>query len=442
VAIDDTTASVLTGGLTRAQAGTLAGEQTGGYAITRGTLSSNSDYAIAFTGSTLTITPATLTVTANPQTKVYGTSDPSLTYGVTGLVDTTADGVTIDDTAATALSGHLARIAGETVSGGPYAITQGSLAAGNYAIHFTGSYERITPATPALTVSASGGSYTGAPIGAMATVTGANGRAAQSLEGVAPSLRYYAGSGTSGTELGSTAPSAVGTYTVVASFPGSADYAASQSSPTTFVIIPIATTIALESSSSTVAYGQSITFVATLSSSAGTPRGTVTFFDGASPLTTVAINGSGQATMSVASLAVGSHAITATYNGVAGLTGASSRATIELVLQAATAIVLVPSPVLQGKKALNAIELSAEIEPAAPGSGVPSGHVTFELVKKHGKKSQLKTLGTAVVNSGAATLKLKANVVLNQTLRIVYSGDPDFLANSATPPKLTKKSLV
>ncbi len=146
--------------------------------------------------------------------------------------------------------------------------------------------------------------------------------------------------------------------------------------------------------------------------------------------------------MSVASLAVGSHAITATFNGVAGLLGALSRATTESVRQAATAIVLVPSPVLHGKKVLKAIELSAKIEPAAPGSGVPSGHVTFELVKKHGKKTQLKTLGTAAVSSGAATLTIKTNAVLNQTLKIVYSGDPDFLADSATPPRLTKKSLV
>ena len=78
VTIDDTAASVLTGKLARAKSGTLAGEQAGGYAITQGTLAADSNYTIPFTGSTLTITPAPLTVTANPQTKVYGTADPSL----------------------------------------------------------------------------------------------------------------------------------------------------------------------------------------------------------------------------------------------------------------------------------------------------------------------------------------------------------------------------
>ncbi len=152
VAIDDPAASALTGSLTRAQAGTLAGEQTGVYAITQGTLAADSNYTIAFTGSTLTIAPASLAVTANPQTKVYGTNDPDLTDGVTGLVDTTVDGVAIDDTATTAVSGHLARAAGETVSGGPYAITQGTLAASNYKIDFTGNTLTVTPAT--LTIAA------------------------------------------------------------------------------------------------------------------------------------------------------------------------------------------------------------------------------------------------------------------------------------------------
>ena len=44
--IDDTAASVLTGPLARAQAGTLAGEQVGDYAITQGTLAADSDYTI------------------------------------------------------------------------------------------------------------------------------------------------------------------------------------------------------------------------------------------------------------------------------------------------------------------------------------------------------------------------------------------------------------
>ena len=120
----DTAGSVLTGALARAQAGTLAGEQAGGYAISQGTLAADSNYTITFTGSTLTITPATLTVTANPQTKVYGTADPALTDTATGLVDTTVDGVTIDDTAATVLTGAAGPAQSGTLAGEQAATTR------------------------------------------------------------------------------------------------------------------------------------------------------------------------------------------------------------------------------------------------------------------------------------------------------------------------------
>jgi hypothetical protein len=443
VMIADTVASILTGSLARAQAGTLAGEQAGAYAITQGTLAADNNYTIRFTGNTLTITPAPLTVTANPQTKAYGSADPALTDTLTGLVDTAVDGVTIADTAATVLTGTLARAAGEAVAGSPYAITLGTLAAGsNYSIHFTTSTLSVTPATPTVSVHVPVGVYTGAPIAARATVTGVNGPADASLEGITPTLTYYVGSGTSGTDLGTSAPSAAGTYTVVARFPGSADYAPSQSKPATFAIAPGAATIALTPSVSTAVYGQTVTFLATVSTAAGPPSGTVTFLDGASPLATVALNSSGQAALSVSSLALGSQAITATYNGNADFQGVSSSATTESVRPAATAIVLVPHPVVKGKRALKAVELTAEIEPVAPGRGVPTGTVTFEFVKRVRKTVKVKTLGTATVSGGEATLTFKPNAVLNKTLTIIYSGDTDFLASRVSPPKLTKPVLM
>jgi len=52
---------------------------------------------------------------------------------------------------------------------------------------------------------------------------------------VAPTVDYYAGSSASGTPL-SSPPSTAGTYTAVASFPGSADYTSASSAPATFII--------------------------------------------------------------------------------------------------------------------------------------------------------------------------------------------------------------
>ncbi|TDS60145.1 MBG domain-containing protein, partial [Myroides indicus] len=84
------------------------------------------------------INQATLTITANSgQSKVYGETDPVLTYSVSGFQGT-------DDP--TILTGALDRATGEDV--GTYAIGQGDLSAGdNYEIDFTSADFEITKAT-------------------------------------------------------------------------------------------------------------------------------------------------------------------------------------------------------------------------------------------------------------------------------------------------------
>jgi hypothetical protein len=97
-------------------------------------------------------------------------------------------------------------------------------------------------AAPSVTASDPGGTYNGSAFPATATVTGIDGIAGSSLEGVSPTLLYYVGSDTSGT--GSTsAPVSAGTYTVVASFAGSAGYTAAKSQPVKFNVTPATLTI-------------------------------------------------------------------------------------------------------------------------------------------------------------------------------------------------------
>ena len=115
----DTTA-ILTGGLVRNAGENVGGGPVGGaYFITAGTLSAGGNYVINYTGNLFTITPAPLNVVADPKAKIYGDADPALTFVATGF--------RFSDAAATVLTGGLARAAGETVTGGPYAIVQGSL---------------------------------------------------------------------------------------------------------------------------------------------------------------------------------------------------------------------------------------------------------------------------------------------------------------------------
>ena len=120
-----------------------SGENKGTYVISQGSLSAGANYTIAFTGADFTINPASLTVTADALSKIYGATDPTLTYGDTGLVN--------GDTTAVFTGGSSA--AGENK--GTYAIGQGSLSAGdNYTIAFTDADFTINPASLSVTADA------------------------------------------------------------------------------------------------------------------------------------------------------------------------------------------------------------------------------------------------------------------------------------------------
>lgn len=121
---DDT----FSGGLTRE--GT---EDVGTHPITQGSLSAGSNYTIEYSGADLSITVRSLTITADPQSKIYGDSDPELTYAITGGSLLPGD----------VLTGSLERETGEDV--GARAITQGTLDNGNYDIVFLSDDLTIEP---------------------------------------------------------------------------------------------------------------------------------------------------------------------------------------------------------------------------------------------------------------------------------------------------------
>jgi hypothetical protein len=218
------TPGTLPPGLSLASNGTLSGTPTaaGSFSFTVTATDSDSD-----TGShsyTLMIDKADLYVTATANSKTYGQ-----TASDTGTLSGLVNGNSI--TAGFASTGDVAG-----ANAGSYAITA-ALAdpnhqLANYTVHETDATLTVTPATPSVTVSDAGGTYDGSAFAAAAQVNGS-----ASLEGVSPTLTYYAGSQASGTPL-SGAPSAAGTYTVVATFAGSADYAAATSAPLTFTISP------------------------------------------------------------------------------------------------------------------------------------------------------------------------------------------------------------
>ena len=200
----------------------------------------SSDYAsVTSTSVTFTITPATPVLTVNDAGGAFTGSLFAATATVTG-------GSGIPAASLEGVTPTLTYYAGSTPTGTP--LTGAPIAIGTYTVvaTFAGSSDytsatsnpvtfTINAATPVVTVSDAGGAFTGSPFAATATMTGVSGVPAASLEGVTPTLTYYAGSTATGTPL-TGAPGAIGTYTVVASFAGSTDYTSATSAPVTFNI--------------------------------------------------------------------------------------------------------------------------------------------------------------------------------------------------------------
>ena len=170
----DTLANATTGSETYATAAT-ATSNVGSYAITgSGLTADNGNYIFALAAANATafsITPATLTVTANGASRIYGQANPTLSGAVTGFMgtDTLANATTGSETYATAATA--------TSNVGSYAITGSGLTAdnGNYTFSFAAANATafsITPAT--LTYTAAAASFTAGqtPSGLNGTVTG------------------------------------------------------------------------------------------------------------------------------------------------------------------------------------------------------------------------------------------------------------------------------
>jgi hypothetical protein len=311
----------------QASFGRTAGETVlgGPYTISE-TLSSTgalSNYAITYNTASFTITPKAASVTPNAASKVYGSADPTLTGTLNGFLSN--DNV----------HASFSRTAGETVAGGPYTISATLSPTGalnNYAITYNTASFAITKATPTVTVSDAGGTANGNPFPATGTVTGVSGTPGTALENVGLTFTYYLGTGTAGANLGPSAPSSAGTYTVVATFAGSADYFGA-SAQTTFIIkAGTASTTTSLATSGTGYFGQVMTFTATVTSSAGTPTGSVDFYD----MTTLIDLGSvalvnGHASLNCITLPPGSNQITATFNANGGYLTSSNSSTVSIL---------------------------------------------------------------------------------------------------------------
>jgi gliding motility-associated-like protein len=120
----------------------LLSSPVGTYPITA-SLAADANYTISYVNGTLSVTSATLTITADNKTKVYGSANPTLTVTYTGLVNGDVAPSTLPTISTTALLSSPV---------GTYPITATGAADANYTISYVAGTLSVTSAT--LTVTA------------------------------------------------------------------------------------------------------------------------------------------------------------------------------------------------------------------------------------------------------------------------------------------------
>jgi hypothetical protein len=122
-----------------------------------------------------------------------------------------------------------------------------------------------------------------------------------------------------------------GKQTIKAVYPGDGNFATSVSGPLVQTVAKASTTTSLTSSQNPSAYGQSVTFTATVTPQfIGTPTGAVAFYNGATKLGTVTLN-NGVAAYTTSRLAVGTATITAQYLGFGSFSTSTSAPLSQIV---------------------------------------------------------------------------------------------------------------
>ncbi len=189
----------------------------------------------------------------------------------------------------------------------------------------------------------------------------------------------------------------------------SADYKFATAS-TTLSVTQATPSILLSSSATPAAYGSTITLAASI---LGGGSGTVTFFDGGTSIGTAPVIGN-LATLATASLAVGTHSLTASWPGNANYTAGHSTALTQVISRTPATITEFSTlnPSGYGDSIMISIALTG---PGAPPTGTVV--LTYDAI----------TVGTATLNaSGSAAIPAPLLTAGTHTFVATYLGDSNY----------------
>ena len=294
-------------------------------------VSPNTQFALTAVGSSLTQTiqihfgPTDAPASSTPFVISGGTGNFALagTPTCTANADSTQDCLVQVQFTPTVAGQRTANLAVTAQLGGKQNFTLSGIS------NLAGAADSISLVT---TTPANGILVYGQPAGFTATVAPASGNVtptgtiAFTVDGV--TLAPIAMSG--GAATYSTSTLTAGSHSISAMYSGDSTYASVNTpSASTLAVGKATSNAALTSSASTSVQAQSVTLTATVTASGSNPpTGSVSFLNGANVLGTAILNGSGVATFTISTLAVGSDSLTAVYAATSNFLASTSPAVV------------------------------------------------------------------------------------------------------------------
>ena len=290
--------------------------------------------------------------------------------------------------------------------------------------------EPLKPTTTGSSV-APGTAVYGEPVTLGATVTGASGTPTGEVVFTVEGHEVArAGVDASGSASATVADLPVGSNPVVATYRGDDVYGPSSAAPRTVTVAKASVDVALEATDATTVTGEAVGLTATVTVRApggGAPDGSVQLLVDGNPVgAPVAVDNGTAAFPPLTSLTAGSHTLRAAYSGSSRYAAGADERT-QQVTPADTAVTLVadPSPSVQDES----VRLTAGVVAVAPGSGAPTGTVTFLAGDE--------TIGSAPLEASAsgstAVLDLDDLPPGTHELIATYDGDADYRGAASAP---------
>jgi hypothetical protein len=205
------------------------------------------------------------------------------------------------------------------------------------------------------------------------------------------------------------------------SYSGTANFLVSTSAPVVLTVNALATSIVLTSSSSSLASGTVLTLTAKVSSTS-TPYGGITFFDGSTPLGTMALDDTGSATYSTASLVSGTHELSASYEAIdpfAPSTSSNVPVTVKFVSGQGSSVLISSS---NANSVGPGIQLVVSVNVV---SGHPTGTITLL------EDNQVVGLTPVSATTGQTSFSIAINDSSVHRVYASYSGDSVFVPNAS-----------